>query len=146
MFFRREKPHQFDFDERLADLKQFGFSTASESGGARLTRAGCGALVMDLGAGNVEIGRIGVLCGSEIGVLVNHGYQMFLRTPSGKEFPALATQLKALHAFEEDLREGLGLISPYNVSLGTTSEAHLYDRVKDRDNPHHPLPWEKARS
>ena len=31
-----------------------------------------------------------------------------------------------------DLREALGA-SLYNQSLGTTSEAHMYDRVADRD-------------
>jgi hypothetical protein len=80
--------------------------------------------------------------GSEIASLVSRGYQMFLRTPSGKEIPALADQLKTLHAFDEDLREGLGLTSLYNLSLGTTSDDHLYDRVEDRDAPHHPRPWE----
>ena len=74
--------------------------------------------------------------------VVSRGYQMFLRTPSGKEIPALADQLKKLHAFDEDLREGLGLTSLYNLSLGTTSDDHLYDRVEDRDQPHHPRPWE----
>jgi hypothetical protein len=68
---------------------------------------------------------------------------MFLATPSGKQLPAQASQLKGLHAFDEDLREGLGLTSLYNVALGTTSENHLYDRVTDRDKPHTPRPWEK---
>jgi len=84
-----------------------------------------------------------VLVGDEIALLVNEGYQMFLVTPSGKELPAQADQLKALHAFDEDLREGLGLTSLYNLSLGTVSDEHLYDRVTDRDAPVHPRPWEK---
>jgi hypothetical protein len=45
----------------------------------------------------------------------------------------LADELKALHNFEEDLREGLGEDSLYNESLGTVSTFYLYDRVKDRD-------------
>ena len=49
---------------------------------------------------------------------------MFWRSPSGRTAPALATHLKALHAFEEDLKEGLGLPSLYNESLGTTSDLH----------------------
>ena len=49
--------------------------------------------------------------------------------------PALASQLQALHAFDEDLREALGLTSLYNVSLGTTADEHLYDRLEDRDEP-----------
>jgi hypothetical protein len=144
MFFRREKPHQWSFEERLANLKQFGFESLIESKQqARVTRGGYGSLVQNLGDGNVGLGKPGVLVGKEIAELVNGGYQMFLRTPSGRELPALAPQLKALHAFDEDLREGLGLTSLYNASLGTTSDAHMYDRVEDRDEPVHPRPWEK---
>ena len=66
-----------------------------------------------------------------------------MRTPSGVELPALATHLKELHAFDEDLREGLGLVSLYNVSLGTTTDEHLYDRVVDRDKGVGARPWEK---
>jgi len=143
MFFRNQKPHEFTFEERIANLKQLGFEGAPKSAGSAVVkRGGYGALLEDAGAGKVKIGKVGVLVGSEIAHLVHGGYEMFLRTPSGKELPALASQLKALHAFEEDLREGLGLTSLYNVSLGTTCDDHLYDRVEDRDAPHHPRPWE----
>jgi hypothetical protein len=101
-------------------------------------------MLEDKGGGKVKVGKAGVLVGSEIAHLVNGGYQMFLRTPSGKELPALAPQLKALHAFEEDLREGLGLTSLYNLSLGTTSDDHLYDRVEERDAPRHAKAWERT--
>jgi hypothetical protein len=141
MFFRNRKPHQWTFDERLANLKQFHFEVQRQAG-ALVTRDGCGAMVEDLGNGQVKVGKAGVLVGGEIASLVSRGYQMFLRTPSGKEIPALADQLRKLHAFDEDLREGLGLTSLYNLSLGTTSDDHLYDRVEDRDAPHHPRPWE----
>ena len=47
---------------------------------------------------------------------------------SGKRKPALAEQLKALHKFEEDLREGLEQETYYNQSLGTVSTFYLYDR------------------
>lgn len=142
MFFRHEKPHQPTFEERLAGLKQLRFEVQRQGGGALTTRDGCGALVEDLGEGKVKVGKAGVMVGGEIAALVHGGYQMFLRTPSGKEVPALAGQLKKLHAFDEDLREGLGLTSLYNLSLGTTADDHLYDRVEDRDKPHHPRPWE----
>jgi hypothetical protein len=144
MFFRREKPHQWTFDERIANLKQFGFEAQSRSGGkVRVTRKGYGAVVEDLSAGNVKIGKAGLLAGEEIAELVNAGYQVFFVTQSGRELPALAAQLKALHDFDEDLREGLGLTSLYNLSLGTTSGEHLYDRVEDRDEHAHTRPWEK---
>jgi hypothetical protein len=142
MFFRNEKPHEWTFEERLANLKQFDFQVQRQGAGALVTRDGCGAMVEDLGGGKVKVGKAGVLVGGEIASLVHGGYQMFLRTPSGKEIPALADQLKTLHAFDEDLREGLGLTSLYNLSLGTTADDHLYDRVEERDAPRHLRPWE----
>ena len=56
---------------------------------------------------------------------------------------ATADQVKALQNFVEDLREGLGIISLYNESLGSTNEVHLYDRVKDRDFGVPKRPWER---
>jgi hypothetical protein len=144
MFFRRETPHVPSFEERLTNLSKFGFSRSSEpSGGTRVTRGHFAAVVKDLGEGKVGITKAGVLVGNEIGQVVHGGYQMFLETPSGKKFPALATQLTGLHDFDEDLREGIGNTSLYNLSLGTTAEAHMYDRVAGRDQPHDPRPWEK---
>jgi len=144
MFFRRETPHVLTFQDRVANLKQFGFDVVSDRSGLTIAkRNGCGASLEDAGGGKVGIGKAGVLVGQEIAHLVHGGYEMFLRTASGRELPAQADQLKALHAFDEDLREGLGLTSLYNVSLGTTCDDHLYDRVKDRDRTHAPRPWEK---
>ena len=37
----------------------------------------------------------------------------------------------------------LGLPSLYNLSLGTTSDEHLYDRVEDRDEGPREHTWEK---
>lgn len=144
MFFRREKPHQPTFEERIAGLKEFGFETKRESPTeVRVTRDGCAAMVESVDGG-VKIGKAGVLIGNEIGMLVNRGYQMFLDTPSGREIPALASHLHRLHDFDEDLREGLGLTSLYNLSLGTTTDEHLYDRVEDRDEGPHVQPWERV--
>jgi hypothetical protein len=144
MFFRNNKAHQSTFEERIANLKQFGFqSLVLSPGKARVTRDGCAAVVETIGDGKVKIGKAGILMGEEIGELVNLGYQMIVRTPSGLELPALAGHLKKLHAFDEDLREGLGLTSLYNLSLGTTSDEHLYDRVVDRDKGAAPRPWQK---
>jgi len=144
MFFRRETVRQSTFEERIAQLKSLGFSAAPEAGGGvRVSRNGCAAVIEDQGPGKLKIGKAGVLIGNEISMLISGGYQMFLRTPSGREVPALSTHLTTLHAFEEDLREGLGLTSLYNVSLGTTSDEHLYDRVVDRDCAPHRRPWEK---
>lgn len=145
MFFRREKPHQWTFAERIDHLKQNGFQTQELGPGkVRVTRQGYGAMVEEIAPGNLRLGKAGLMMGDEIAELVNGGYQMFLVTPSGRELPALASQLKALHDFDEDLREGLGLTSLYNLSLGTVSGEHLYDRVEDRDEHRRVRPWEKG--
>jgi hypothetical protein len=74
----------------------------------------------------------GYLIGGEISKLTDKGYQKFLKT-SKLEVPATADHLKAIHDFSEELKEGIGATSLYNESLGTVSEAYVYDRVKDRD-------------
>ena len=146
MFFRNAKPKVESFEERIAGLKELGFAAKMQSAGRCLvTRAGCGAIAEDLGDGKmgIAVGKAGVLVGGEIALLIHGGYQMFLRTPSGKEVPALATHLKTLHAFDEDLREGLGMTTLYNQALGTVCDDHLYDRVEDRDaGPQHHA-WDK---
>jgi len=76
MFFRNQKPHEWTFDERLANLTQFRFEVGRQSGGALVTRDGCGAMVEDLGGGQVKIGKAGVLLGGEIASLVSRGYEL----------------------------------------------------------------------
>jgi hypothetical protein len=143
MFFRREKPKQYTFDDRLQMLRDAGFTVQTEAGsGARASKLGCAAVLQDRGIDHPEIGRAGIVVGNEIAHMVNGGYQMFFRTPSGKTVPALATYLKALHNFEEDLKEALGMTSLYNQSLGTRADEHLYDRLKDRDKGGYKRPWE----
>ena len=88
----------------------------------------------------------GYLIGGEISKLINRGYQQVLKT-SKTEVAATADHLKSLQQFSEELKEGLGLPSLYNESLGTVSEAYQYDRIVDRDKPvpERPRrPWEKA--
>jgi hypothetical protein len=133
MFFRREKAPEFTFEDRLETLKQAGMAAGKKGNGkAAVMRKGCAAVLLDLGP-KVAIERAGVVVGHEIGELTHGGYQMFFVTPSGVKEPALAEQLRELHVFLEDLREGLGHDSLYNTSLGTTNQRHMYDRVKGRD-------------
>jgi hypothetical protein len=133
MFFRRERPKNPTFVERLENLRQAGFTVAPLAGGA--VRANRENYAVDLKEenGSVRAGRAGILMGDEIGYLVDGGYQKFFRTASGKSKPALAQELAGIHNFEEDLREALGQESLYNESLGTVSTYYLYDRVQDRD-------------
>ena len=127
----------------MENLRRAGFTVSSRPGGAtRVTRDVYAVDLKESGA-TVDIAdRAGVLMGDEIGVLVDGGYQKFFRTPSGKKRPALAEDLKALHDFEEDVKEGLGQESLYNESLGTVSTYYLYDRVANRDEGVPKRAWE----
>jgi hypothetical protein len=133
MFFRRERARIFTFADRLESLRKAGLTVTPLAGGAvRASRENC-AVDLKEEAGKVAVGRAGIVMGGEIGALVDGGYQKFFRTPSGKNKPALADELKAIHNFEEDLKQTLGQEMLYNEALGTTSTFYLYDRVKDRD-------------
>jgi len=108
-------------------LRASGFETRPQADGRiRVSRGRCAALIGD----PLHIQQVGRVLGDEIGLLVDGGYQKFWRTPTGQCAPALADQLKELHAFQEDLREILGLESLYNTSLGTVNDLHEYDRLK----------------
>ena len=143
MFFRRERPKTPTAQERLDQLKAHGFTISSLAGGGfRVTRGAC-AVDLTQTEGSLRIAeRAGILLSGEIARLVDGGYQKFFRTSSGKTKPALAEDLKALHDFEEDLKEALGQTSLYNESLGTVSTFYLYDRVEDRDRGVPKRPWE----
>lgn len=136
MFFRREKTKVATFDDRLSSLKELGFTVQSAAGGSIVAKHGCSALLKGGTDNAIAVSKAGVIVGNEIGHLVNGGYQQFFVTPSGRKLPALAQQLRALHDFQEDLKEGLGLTSLYNTSLGTISDQHMYDRVENRDSGH----------
>jgi len=133
MFFRRERVHNPTFSERMENLRKAGLTVTALAGGTvRTSRENC-AVDLKEEDGKVRAGRAGILMGDEIGALVDGGYQKFFRTPSGKNKPALADELKALHNFEEDFKEALGQEMLYNEALGTVSTFYLYDRVQDRD-------------
>ena len=143
MFFRRERPKTSTFAERIAGLRQAGFTVASRGGGVERVTRGCYAVDLGERDGMARaMERAGVVMGAEIGVLIDGGYQKFFRAPSGVQKPALADDLKALHDFEEDLKEALGQESYYNESLGTVSTYYLYDRVQDRDRGEPKRIWE----
>lgn len=92
--------------------------------------------------------RPGYLVGGEISKLVDRGYQKFLKT-SKAEVPATADHLKALHQFSEELRVATGIPVLYNESLGSVSDAYVYDRVQGRDVPEDarkPRPWERQKA
>jgi hypothetical protein len=143
MFFRREKTKIPSFQERVDLLGKAGFTAQNLSDGrVKITKHGVAAIIGDEGKNQPSIERAGVLVGDEIATLLSAGYQMFLQTPSGRRLPATATELRALHEFEEDVKEALGLESLYNTSLGTISRNHMYDRVQGRDQGIE-RPWQR---
>jgi len=143
MFFRRERQKKVTFQERLEIAKSKGFTwSAADGGRVRVIRGPVAAVMEDADGMPKVVERAGILMGGEIGALVDGGFQKFFQTPSGKRKPALAEELKAIHDFQEDLREALGMESLYNESLGTVSTFYNYDRLKDRDRGVPKRAWE----
>jgi hypothetical protein len=138
------------YEESLSWLRDHGFDVTDApgtNGRVFLRKYNVSAAIQKTDDDTVKIFAYpGYLVGSEISKLVNKGYQQFLKT-SKTEVPATAEHLKALQNFSEELKQGLGLPSLYNESLGTVSESYHYDRVKDNDKA--PVdrpkrPWETA--
>src|SRR5215813_7646139 len=144
------KVDQRTYEDALNWLRDHGFDlieAPGTQGRVFLRKYNVSAAIQKDGESGVKIFAFpGYVIGSEISKLINRGYQQFLKTAKA-EVPATADHLKALQQFTEELKEGLGLPSLYNESLGTVSESYHYDRVKDRDKPapeRPKRPWEKA--
>jgi hypothetical protein len=143
MFFRRPQPRQFSFDDRLQKLRDAGFTVTPLAGGrVQVSRGGSAVVLEDVGGSPSPVGSAGVLLNGEIAELVDGGFQKFLQTATGKRRPALASDLEAIHKFQEDLAEALGWTTLYNQALGTVSTRYLYDRLKDRDRGVPKRAWE----
>ncbi|HEX8816173.1 MAG TPA: hypothetical protein VF753_11785 [Terriglobales bacterium] len=138
------------YEEAVNWLRDHGFDLTEAPGTQNrvfLRKYNCSAAIQKNGGEGVKIFAYpGYVIGSEISKLINRGYQQFLKTAK-TEIAATADHLKALQQFTEEMKEGLGLPTLYNESLGTVSESYHYDRVKDRDEPaaeRPKRPWEKA--
>jgi len=132
------KVEERTYEDAVNWLREHGFDLI-EAPGAQvrvfLKKYTVSAAIQKTDDGGVKIFAYpGYLIGGEISKLVNKGYQQFLKTTK-TEVAATADHLKALHQFAEEMKEGLGLPSLYNESLGTMSESYQYDRIKDRDTP-----------
>ena len=144
------KVEQKTYEDSLNWLREHGFDmleAPGTSGRVFLKKYNVSAAIQKADEGVKIFAYPGYLVGTEISKLVNKGYQQFLKT-SKTEVPATADHLKALHSFSEELKEGLGLPSLYNESLGTVSESYQYDRIVDRDKPEaerKKRPWETAK-
>jgi hypothetical protein len=124
------------FASALAYFRSHQFDVLDMPGVAnqvQVGKYGCGAvLAKTTNGGAAYVTRPGCLIGGEISLLVDRGYQKFLRT-SKIEVAATAARLHALHAFDEELCEAMGKIDYYNLALGTVSDLYLYDRLKGRE-------------
>ena len=144
MFFRRQRPENPTFQQRLDKLRTMGFTvTPQPDASVLVSRGDCAIALHEVNGQPASPRPAGILLCGEMASLVDGGYQKFFQTASGKRKPALAQELKDLHDFEEDLKEGLGLKSLYNESLGTVSTYYQYDRVKDRDQGVPKRVWEQ---
>jgi len=147
----KRKRHQLDFEQTISQLTAHGFEAApyAQIAGAMLvTKHGAGAVMVAApGAPAAFAIGPGIVVRGEVGRLLDRGYQKFIKT-SQFEIPATATQLQAIHAFSEELKQVSGSISLYNESLGTTSDLYQYDRLDGREAEPAAAhgPWELADS
>ena len=129
------------FDEVLAVLgtERFDVSPATvgenrAAGAYRVSKNNCAAEIAPTAEkdGAVRLmAKGGWVLGGEIARLLDRGYQKFLQT-SKLEIPATAEHLRAIHSFNDELKEAAGAMTLYNEALGTTSDRYMYDRVKGR--------------
>lgn len=143
-----KQPKPRTYEEAVQWLRDNGFDILDAPGTQNrvfLKKYNCSAAIEKTADGGVRLfAKPGYQVGGEISRLIDKGYQKFLKTTKA-EIPATADHLKSLHQFSEELREALGLTSLYNESLGSVSDAYVYDRVQGRDVPEAQRPqraWE----
>ena len=152
---KRKSAHP-NFDQALDLLRAHGFDESPYgriAGATLVTKHGAGAvLVASPKVKNIDEVAVayavhpGIVIKGEVGRLVDRGYQKFIKT-SQYELPASASQLQAIHAFSEELKQLIGAVSLYNESLGTTSDVYRYDRLTGREaasGTKATQPWELA--
>jgi len=130
------------FDQALVLLRAHSFDVtpyASIAGGVLAGKSGAGAVLVAVPqAKNAEAPVAafavppGIVVKGEVARLLDRGYQKFIKT-SQYELPATASQLQAIHAFSEELKQLIGDVSLYHESLGTTSDVYRYDRLMGRE-------------
>ncbi len=146
---KRKSAHP-SFDQTMALLHAHGFENTpfpAVSGGVLVTKDGVGAVLVPAPKSEDSTAAFavhpGTLVKGEVARLLDRGYQKFLKT-SQYELPATVSQLHAIHAFSEELKQLTGAVDLYNESLGTTSDVYRYDRLMGREaaQPAPARPWE----
>ena len=126
------------FDQVLDTLRAHSFDVApyaGVAGGVLVSKQGAGAVLVpgaEKDAPAALAVQPGALVRGEVARLLDRGYQKFIKT-SQFELPASASELHAIHEFNEELKLLLGEVSLYNESLGTTSDVYEYDRLEGRE-------------
>lgn len=131
-----ETPARPSFEQWLERLKEEKFSTQKDDGGrVRISKHGCAAVLEASASGEPRFAvKPGLETREGVAHLVDRGFQKFWQEGE-RQFPALSTQLQALHRFEQDLRAMMGLTALYNEALGTVSSRYVYDRLEGREKP-----------
>ena len=144
-----KKDERPSYDDAVNWLRAHGFDILEAPGVAHrvfVKKHNCSAAIEKGDDDGIRLfARPGYLISGEIAKLVDRGYQKFLKTTK-TEVPATAEHLRALHDFNQELRMATGIPNLYNESLGSVSDAYVYDRVKDRDEPapeRPKRPWEE---
>ena len=138
----KRKSRHPNFDQTLELFRTHGFDVTEArgvEGGVLVSKQGAGAVLV-VAPDAKDSGDVSAACAvapglvirGEVARLVDRGYQKFIKT-SQFELPATATQLQAIHAFSEELKQLIGAESLYNESLGTTSDLYRYDRLMGRE-------------
>lgn len=133
-----KKIQKRSYNDVLAALGNQRFDVSSAEGASRrpgamrITKYGVAAEIADGQGGPVMLlQKPGWLLNGEISLLLDRGYQKFLKT-SKLEIPATADKLRAIHDFAQELDLATGETVLYNEALGTTSDLYQYDRVAGR--------------
>jgi hypothetical protein len=140
----KKKSRHPNFDQTLDILRSNSFEVVPlAAGGFLVSKHGAAAVLVAQQDEAVMAITSGALIRGEVACLLDRGYQKFLKT-SQFEIPASATQLHAIHLFNEELKLLIGATSLYNESLGTTSDRYQYDRLKGREaaQPVPERPWD----
>lgn len=145
----RKKSRHPNFDQTIELLRSHAFDVkpfAGVSGGMLVSKHGAAAVLAPVPDAPAACAVTpGALVNGEVARLLDRGYQKFIRV-SQFEIPATASQLHAIHAFSEELKQLTGEISLYNESLGTTGDVYRYDRLQGREaeQPEPVEPWQPA--
>ena len=122
------------FEQTILDaLPSKGFRVSITGGVMRAEKYGCGAEFRRTPGGRYQMTILpSILLDGQFTLLWDAGYQKFVITDDRRKVPALASQLRSMRKFNEELRYAIGVPAYYNEALGSTCQVTTYDRVQGR--------------